>query len=273
MRPSDPFSVTDRLDEQTLGVVAGRLEVRARNPRFVAMLDGYLDAMEIDRAERVIDLGCGTGVAARAIARRPGFAGSVLGIDLSPGLVAAAAGLAADEGLASRVAFRAGDSRRLDLADASCDAVVAHTLVSHVDDPPAVLAEMARLVRAGGRIAIFDGDYASLTFANADAAMGREDDAALIAGIVTSPYVMRQMPRMLKAAGLRLVAAFPHVLVEIGEADYWASAIDSFERLLPKSGAMTEEAARRWASDKRTAMADGTFFGGCNFYAYVAEKP
>ncbi len=90
MQPSDPFSITDKLDEATLGVVAGRLEVRARNPRFVAMLDGYLDAMQIDRAQRVIDLGCGTGVAARTIARRPGFAGSVLGIDLSPGLVAAA---------------------------------------------------------------------------------------------------------------------------------------------------------------------------------------
>ncbi len=124
----------------------------------------------------------------------------------------------------------------------------------------------------GGRIAIFDGDYASLTFANADAAKGRKDDAALIAGIVTSPDVMRQMPRLLKAAGLRLVAAFPHVLAEIGTADYWASGIDSFERLLPKSGAMTEDAAQRWATDLRAAISGETFFGSCNFYAYVAGR-
>ena len=72
--------------------------------------------------------------------------------------------------MASRVEFRPGDSRKLDLADGAFDAVVAHTLLSHVDDPLAVLKEAARLVRPGGTIGIFDGDYASMTFGHADPA-------------------------------------------------------------------------------------------------------
>ena len=46
--------------------------------------------------------------------------------------------------------FRAGDSRKLDLADGAFDAVVAHTLLSHVDDPLAVVKEAARLVGPAG---------------------------------------------------------------------------------------------------------------------------
>ena len=245
MTSSDPYAATDKLDDALLQVIVTRLEVRGKHPLFEKMLQDYLDAMQIDKARTVLDLGCGTGVAARAIARRRGFSGRVLGIDLSPALAQTAARLAAGEGLDSRVEFRAGDSRKLDLADGAFDAVVAHTLLSHVDDPLAVVREAARLVRPGGMIGIFDGDYASMTFGHADPAKGKAYDDAIISGVVTSPRVMRQMPRLLQAAGLQLVASFPYILAEVGKADFWAPAIESFRRLVPKSGAMTEQAGER----------------------------
>ncbi len=71
-----------------------------------------------------------------------------------------------------------GDSRSLGLADAAYDAVVAHTLISHVDDPAAVLREIARVVQPGGKVGIFDGDYASMTFGSDDPQQGRADDEA-----------------------------------------------------------------------------------------------
>ena len=54
------------------------------------------------------------------------------GIDLSPHLVAAATRLAGEEGVNQRATFQCGDVRKLPFADASFDAVVAHTLLSHV---------------------------------------------------------------------------------------------------------------------------------------------
>lgn len=130
MTPVDPYSMTNKLDDALIKVVVARLEARGKHPMFARMLQDYLDAMQIDTAKTVLDMGCGTGVAARAIARRPRFAGTVTGIDLSPSLAATAQDLAAEEGLAGRVEFRAGDTRSLDVADAAFDAVVAHTLVS-----------------------------------------------------------------------------------------------------------------------------------------------
>ena len=95
MKSSDPYAATDKLDDSLLQVIVTRLEARGKHPLFEKMLQDYLDAMQIDTAKTVLDIGCGTGVAARAIARRRGFSGRVLGIDLSPALAQTAAQLAA----------------------------------------------------------------------------------------------------------------------------------------------------------------------------------
>ena len=100
MKPSDPYATTDKLDESLLHAIVTRLEARGKHPLFERMLQDYLDAMQIDAAQTVLDIGFGSGVAARAIARRRDFSGHVLGIDLSPALAQKAAQLAGAKGLA-----------------------------------------------------------------------------------------------------------------------------------------------------------------------------
>jgi ubiquinone/menaquinone biosynthesis C-methylase UbiE len=168
MKTVDVYRITDQLDDPTLEVVVTRLEARGKHRRFTAMMREYFEAMGIDSAKTVLDLGCGTGVAARAIARRQGFTGRVTGIDLSPYLTAEAKRLAEGEGVAGAVEFLTGNARTLNLPEASFDSVVAHTLVSHVEDPLAALREIARIVKPGGTVGIFDGDYASMTFGTDD---------------------------------------------------------------------------------------------------------
>jgi ubiquinone/menaquinone biosynthesis C-methylase UbiE len=272
MASVDVYRITDQLDDATLDVIVTRLETRARQPRFIAMMNDYFDAMKVESAAAVLDLGSGTAAAARAIARRKGFGGRVTAIDVSPYLTAAAKRLAEEEGLAAVIDFGTGDSQCLHLADASFDAAVAHTLLSHVQDPMAVLRELARVVKPGGHIGIFDGDYASLTFGNDDAAKGKTDDETLIDAIVTQPRMMRQMPQMLREAGLALTAWFSYVVADIGKADFWAPAIPLFLRLLPKAGAMTEREAQAWADALTDRSARDVFFGACNYYSYVAAR-
>jgi ubiquinone/menaquinone biosynthesis C-methylase UbiE len=226
--------------------------------------------MDIDSASTVLDMGCGTGVAARTIARRANFSGKVTGIDLSPYLVEAAKQLADGEGLGARVEFRFGDTRELDIADGEFDTVVAHTLVSHVQEPLTVIKEAARVVKPSGLISIFDGDYASITFALDDPVESKRYDEALISAVVTSPRVMRQMPRLIQQAGLEMVRVFPYIMAEVGEGDFCLSAIESFEKLAPMSGAMTEAEATSWANALHEASNEGIFFGASNYYTYIA---
>lgn len=269
----DVYRITNQLDDATLDVLVTRLESRGKHPRFADMLREYLDAMAIDSVRSVLDLGCGTGVAARAIARRPGFPGRVTGIDRSPHLIDAAAHLAKEDGVGAKVDFRAGDSHSLALRDAEFDAVVAHTLFSHLEDPRGVLTEIVRVLKPGGKVGIFDGDYASLTFAGDDPVAGKATDETIINAIVTHPRVMRQMPQLLREAGLQFVSAFAYVVPDVGRADFWETSIKSLIKLLPKSGAMTESQAAEWAGSMFRRSEQGTFFGACNYYSYIAVKP
>ena len=272
MHGTDPWNGTDGLDAATLDVMVARLEARGNNDAFLRMLDDYLDVMGIDGAKAVLDLGCGSGLVTRRICVRRGFSGTCLGIDLSDYLVEQAQKFAAAEGLGNKARFETGDTASLQLSDGAFDAVILHTLISHVDDPLAVLTETARVVAPGGRIAVFDGDYASLTFEQEDPVQSKANSEKKIAALVTQPRVMRQMPRLAKQAGLKIERCLPSILTEVGKADFWTSSIDGFRKLGPKSGLVTQAEADRWADDQHQASSDGVFFGSCTYYAYILRK-
>src|SRR5215212_2418324 len=268
----DPFRMTDKLEDPLLEVMVSRLEVRGKHWFFQKALREYLDAMAVDSAETVLDMGCGTGVAARRIARRADFPGRVTGIDLSPYLAEAARRPADDEGLGGRVEFRSADMRDLDIPNGRFDAVVAHTLVSHVPEALTMLKEAGRVVKPGGLIAVFDGDYASMTLALDDPAQSKKYDEASVNALVTSPQVMRQMPCLIQQAGLEMLRMFPYIMVEVRKGDFWLSGIDTYEKLAPKSGVITEEEATSWANALHKASTRGVFFGASDYYTCIARR-
>jgi len=197
----------------------------------------------------------------------------VTGIDLSDDFIAAAETFAADDGVSDRVQFAVGDAHQLDFRAASFDTVVAHTLVSHVRDPLAVLAEAARVVRPGGCVAVFDGDYASLTFGCSDPRLGEAVEPALQATIMSSPRVMREIPRLLPKAGLRLIATQAHVYAEAGSSTFMLNLAGTYAPLTAAStGQLSAAHVDAWLADQRRSASDGTFFAACNYYAYVARR-
>ena len=92
---------------------SSRASSSRRPPDFAAMLNAYLDRLPLAGARRVLDLGCGTGVAARDVGRPSSPAGSSASIS-SPHMVAAARRLAHEQGLAERISFQIGDSEALE---------------------------------------------------------------------------------------------------------------------------------------------------------------
>ena len=269
----DAMQFVNEQDPATRERFIERLELRGKDPTFVAYREAYLELIDLPRTATVLDLGCGTGVVARAIAARDGFTGTVTGIDLSDDFIAAAETFAADDGVSDRVQFAVGDAHQLDFRAASFDTVVAHTLVSHVRDPLAVLAEAARVVRPGGSVAVFDGDYASLTFGCSDPRLGEAVEPALQATIMSSPRVMREIPRLLPKAGLRLIATQAHVYAEAGSSTFMLNLAETYAPLTAAStGQLSAAHVDAWLADQRRSASDGTFFAACNYYAYVARS-
>ena len=112
-------------------------------------------AVGAGRDDRVLDVATGTGLVARELVRRYGC--MVVGLDQSAEMLdGARERLSRDPRLAGRIDLVLGEAERLRFADGSFDHLTFTYLLRYVDDPAATLAELARVVKPGGRIAALD---------------------------------------------------------------------------------------------------------------------
>ena len=109
-----------------------------------------LEALELSPADRLLDVGCGTGAASRQAAR---IGATVVGVDLSPKMIREAVERA--RGL-SNVEFEIADVEHLPFANGKFTAVLCSNAFHHYPDPSRAVAEMVRVLTPGGRLAIGD---------------------------------------------------------------------------------------------------------------------
>ncbi|MBM7784961.1 methyltransferase domain-containing protein [Tenggerimyces flavus] len=107
-----------------------------------------LDAANVGPADRVLDIACGTGVLARAATERVGKQGEVVGIDRNPGMLSVA------RTKAPEITWQEGLAEELPYQQEEFDAVVCQFGLMYFDDQRGALAEMWRVLRPGGSIAV-----------------------------------------------------------------------------------------------------------------------
>ena len=82
---------------------------------------------------------------------------------------------------------------------------------------------------------------------------------------------MRELPRLLPEAGLRLSATQAHVYAEAGSSSFMLNLAETYGPQAATLGLLPTDRVDAWLADQRRASADGTFFAACNYYAYVAS--
>jgi SAM-dependent methyltransferase len=136
----DVYTRVTQAPSQILEGLMGALELRAADPQLRAMLTTYLTDAALPRGAHVLEVGCGTGAVTRIAATWPGVAAAV-GVDPSPVFIAKARELARD---LPSVTFETADGQSLP------------------PEPAVLMHEAVRVLRPGGCVAVFEGDYASI---------------------------------------------------------------------------------------------------------------
>jgi ubiquinone/menaquinone biosynthesis C-methylase UbiE len=248
--------------------LADVLELRAADPRQREMLAEYTATLDLPDGAEVLEAGCGTGPVCRYLTTLHGVA-HVTGVDPSPRFVARARRLAED----LPADFMIGDARALDFEDASFDAVVFHTALCHVPEREQALAEAHRVLKPGGRLAVFDGDYATITFAR-DAADPLQSCAeAVLEMVVHDPWLMRRIAPMLDEHGFADVQLHGHSYASAGGTEYFLALVDRGADALEAEGTVGPELAAGLKAEGRARRAAGAFFGSIGYVSALARRP
>jgi ubiquinone/menaquinone biosynthesis C-methylase UbiE len=166
--------------------------------------------------ERVLDVACGTGVVARLAAQRVGPTGTVVGLDLNPGMLAVAAAASSANGGAptsAPIAWRQGSAIDMPLPDASFDVVYCQLGLQFFPDRLAALHDMRRVLVPGGRLGlmVWREIERSPGFQVLADALARHVSAAA-ASTMQAPFALAdagELRGLLAAAGLRDIAIRP----------------------------------------------------------------
>jgi arsenite methyltransferase len=229
--------------------------------------------------ERILDVGCGPGFYCDEIAAEVGPSGVVVGVDSSGPMLALAKQRC--EGR-TNVELRSADIASLPIDDGEMDAALCVQVLEYVPDATRALSEMRRALRPGGRVVVWDVDWATLTLHTPDPAR-----TARILRAWDHHLTHRSLPRTLaprlRSAGFAGVAAQGHAFctTAFDQQSYAggvvpqiaAYAVGRGSTLMGAGGPITEEESASWLAELRALDARGAFFFAITQFCFTAVNP
>jgi SAM-dependent methyltransferase len=250
-----------------LGFLA-MLESRGRSGGYLSVVRRIVDQVKLRSGEVILEVGCGSGVVDRWLARYTTQANRIIGVDVNRYLLREARALATAEGLGDIIAFEEGDAKALPFPDNHVDVALSFTVLEE-GNANRMLAELVRVTKPGGRVAV----------------MVRAIDIPLVVNVPLSPELKTKVQtphgfvgaegcadaglyRRFRQAGLAQVEMWPQFAAfddpQTPQAQFSQGAI---------LGALTAEETQEWHAGVAEAVADGTYFIAQPFHCAVGIKP
>jgi arsenite methyltransferase len=227
-------------------------------------------ALGATTGERILDVGCGPGFYARELLDEVGESGSVVAVDASPDMLALARQRCDGHG---NVTFKEGDATALPVDDGQFDAALCVQVMEYVPDPGRALGEMHRALRPGGRVVVWDTDWATVWWHTDDADRMRRVLAAWDEHLV-HPSLPRTLGARLRAAGFTDVAVTGHsfATVDYDDESFAVTMLGMVADFVPGHIGVTGDEAATWKTEQRERAERGEFFFEGTQFCFTATK-
>jgi arsenite methyltransferase len=229
------------------------------------------EALGVKAGERILDVGCGPGFYVAELLDEVGPNGSIVGLDASATMLAVAA--KRSEGKPN-VAFHEADATALPVGDGEFDAALCVQVLEYVPDATAALHELHRALRPGGRVLVWDVDWATVSWHSSDPARMERVLEAWDAHLA-HPSLPRTLGPRMRAAGFEEVEAEGHTFAtaELTADAYGAAAIPVVEKYVAGHEAIGPDEAAAWAAEQRELGQRGEFYFACVQLCFTGSRP
>jgi SAM-dependent methyltransferase len=272
LAPSQWEPLVPRLSERyctiTLGGAAlGAVAILESRGRSIGYLHMVRTLLELRPGEAVLEVGCGSGVLTRWLAGRSAGAHRITGVDINPYLLREARALARRDGLEGAIEFRQGNAESLPFADNSFDVTMSVTVIEEVD-ADRMLAEMVRVTKPGGRVAVVARAIDMPALVNAPLAAGLKARVeAPGGGVADKGCADASLYRRTHQTGLTQVKMLPQLAVFDRSEPTMLAFMQG--RFVPQ---LRPEEAKEWWTAREQAEAEGTFFMTWPHHCAVGTK-
>ena len=219
-----------------------------------------IELLGLKPGAQVLEAGCGLGRDAETIADLVGPDGMVTGTDLSHELIGKA--LARTEAKRDRVNFKVAEIYDLPFHAATFDAARVDRVLQHLEEPAAAVAQLAWVVRGGGRIVLLEPDWESLRVGGVDKLITRAVASHIADNRHRSGMVGRDLAVLLSEAGCHdiKVEVSGMVVPDLGTMDYLTS-LGLALREVVAAGKVSDDAAAQWWGKLQEHDVEKCFFG------------
>jgi ubiquinone/menaquinone biosynthesis C-methylase UbiE len=244
------------------------LDTQAKQPGVRLLRDWARAALAAHPGERAVDIGSGTGEELQALADAVGAGGEAVGVDPIPGLLAEATRRAAESGSSAR--FVAGDAYSLPFEESTVDVVRCERVLQHLEEPERAVAEIARVLRPGGRVALLDSDWGTTIMHPGDPATIQSLERFWL-GRSANPFSGRRLAGQLTAVGLEVVDRGSQALIQT--PDVIDTLLAMIGALAVEQGAITEAQRAALQADLEDAAVRGDFHFSVTMFGVLGRKP
>lgn len=218
----------------------------------------------------VLDIGCGFGLETLRLADEIGSTGTIAGVDISPDFIAEARTRAEKAGAAA-IDYQVGDAHNLPFEDGTFDSVRAERMLIYLKDVSSALAEMNRVLKPGGRLALIEPDFSTNTINIGNRHLMRRIVDHETAVAVEQSWLPGPLAVALSAIGFNTIEIATRVLIfpqELGATYFKSIGVHAQEAGVISGVELTE-----WQDDIDRLRDKDQVFATIGYFLFTATAP